>query len=215
MSSQRHNGSAESDPGREARPDPRDGYLDTARECILDIGWGRTTLTEIARRAGVSRMTLYRAWPDMEALLADLLTREVADIRRNVGVSHDLKGLASEGRGGAQQAEIIADLMVAVVRAVRNNDLFVRIIELDPQLLLPYLFDRRGRSQQLILDVIGMYITGTNAEAIARSIILMAQGFVLSAYTMTDDEVSVQALDRQLRRAVVAVLAEPGGEDGS
>jgi AcrR family transcriptional regulator len=36
----------------------RDGYLDAARDCILDVGWRRTTLTEVARRAGVSRMTI-------------------------------------------------------------------------------------------------------------------------------------------------------------
>ena len=33
-------------------------YLDAARDCILDVGWKRTTLTDVARRAGVSRMTI-------------------------------------------------------------------------------------------------------------------------------------------------------------
>ena len=55
MSSLRHN------------EEPQAGYLDAARACILDVGWRRTTLTEVARRAGVSRMTIYRAWPDMPA----------------------------------------------------------------------------------------------------------------------------------------------------
>ena len=41
--------------------DPQSAYLDAARACILDVGWRRTTLTEVARRAGVSRMTIYRA----------------------------------------------------------------------------------------------------------------------------------------------------------
>ena len=50
--------------------------LDAARECILAVGWRRTTLTDVARRAGVSRMTIYRIWPDMQTLLADLMTRE-------------------------------------------------------------------------------------------------------------------------------------------
>src|SRR5215210_952569 len=69
-----------------AEPNPRDGYLDAARECILDVGWRRTTLTEVARRAGVSRMTIYRTWSDMSQLLGDLMTREwgavVADAAR-------------------------------------------------------------------------------------------------------------------------------------
>src|SRR5215218_11101347 len=69
MSSHRHNPSG-------IEHGPRDGYLDAARACILDVGWRRTTLTEVARRAGVSRMTIYRAWSDMPQLLGDLMTRE-------------------------------------------------------------------------------------------------------------------------------------------
>jgi AcrR family transcriptional regulator len=68
MTSLRHND--------ESSPGPRDAYLDAARACILDVGWRRTTLTEVARRAGVSRMTIYRSWADMPTLLGDLMTRE-------------------------------------------------------------------------------------------------------------------------------------------
>ncbi len=60
--------------------EPKDAYLDAARDCILDVGWRRTTLTEVARRAGVSRMTIYRTWGDMPTLLGDLMTREWAGV---------------------------------------------------------------------------------------------------------------------------------------
>src|SRR3954462_4753068 len=60
--------------------EPRDTYLDAARDCILDVGWRRTTLTEVARRAGGSRMTIYRTWTDMPQLLSDLMTREWAGV---------------------------------------------------------------------------------------------------------------------------------------
>ena len=60
--------------------DPQLGVLDAARACILDVGWRRTTLTEVARRAGVSRMTIYRTWPDMAAVLSDLMTREWGEV---------------------------------------------------------------------------------------------------------------------------------------
>ena len=64
MASLRHNGD-----GAGTVREPRDGYLDAARDCILDVGWRRTTLTEVAKRAGVSRMTIYRTWADMPTLL--------------------------------------------------------------------------------------------------------------------------------------------------
>ena len=53
-----------------------DRLLDAARECVLAVGVRRTTVTDVARRAGVSRMTLYRRYPDLEAVLAALMTRE-------------------------------------------------------------------------------------------------------------------------------------------
>src|SRR5689334_20581685 len=99
MTSLRHN----PDEGRE----PRDLYLDAARDCILDVGWRRTTLTEVARRAGVSRMTIYRTWADMPQLLGDLMTREWAAVI-------EARAAAEEGK---PVVERIADGIVSTVRA--------------------------------------------------------------------------------------------------
>jgi hypothetical protein len=104
-------------------------------------------------------------------------------------------------------AERIAHGLVATVRALRDNELFVRIVELDPELLLPYLLARRGRSQQAILDVLVDQVaagqeSGTvragGAGAIARGLLLAAHGFALSAHTMVDDDVDEEALDAEL-----------------
>ena len=65
---------------RAAARSAADLYLDAARDCVLDVGWRRTTLTEVARRSGVSRMTIYRTWSDMPTLLADLMTREWGEV---------------------------------------------------------------------------------------------------------------------------------------
>src|ERR1700754_842557 len=110
--------------------EPRDGYLDAARACILDVGWRRTTLTEVARRAGVSRMTIYRTWPDMPTLLGDLMTREWAGVVRQ------------EIHEGGPAVDRIRDALTGTVRELRGNELFLRIVELDPELILPYLFSR-------------------------------------------------------------------------
>ena len=199
MTSHRHNTSSD-----DAGDGPRDGYLDAARECILDVGWRRTTLTEVARRAGVSRMTIYRAWSDMPALLGDLMTREWGALV-DTGVP-----LAPH-----PTAEAIADAVVATVDALRANELFTRIVELDPELILPYLLARRGRSQQMILDLLGAAIAvGQEAGrirtgdpvAIARALVLAAHGFVLSAHTMLDDALDAAALDAELHTLVVRSL---------
>src|SRR3569623_456803 len=93
--------------------------LDAARASLLDVGWSRTTLTDIARRAGVSRRTLYRKWPDMGSLLADLMTREWSGLVHVDTTSDDAR-------------ERLVRSAVATVQALRTNERFGRIIELDP-----------------------------------------------------------------------------------
>lgn len=189
------------------RPEPRDAYLDAARDCILDVGWRRTTLTEVARRAGVSRMTIYRTWADMPQLLGDLMTREWS------GVVAD--SLAEEDRDAPTIERLVGDI-VGTVRRLRENELFVRIVDLDPELILPYLFSRRGRSQDGILELTVDALREAQAEgsvrdghpvAMARAMLLAAHGFVLSAHTMVDDEVTADDLDAELTLALTRSLA--------
>ena len=181
-----------------------DAYLDAARAAILDLGWRRTTLTEVARRAGVSRMTIYRTWPDMTSLLADLMTREWGRV---------VAGTAAPS-GEATVADI-AERVVRTVHALREDELFTRIVELDPELLLPYLLSRRGRSQEAVLESITAGIRAGQAAGeirdgrpvvMARALVLALHGFVISAHTMVDEEVSEQDLDAELRGLVGRVL---------
>jgi AcrR family transcriptional regulator len=188
-----------------------DGYLDAARACILDVGWRRTTLTEVARRAGVSRMTIYRAWPDMPAVLGDLMTREWGDV-----VARAVTDAADALGGTASAADRIATEVVATTRALRANELFLRIVELDTELLLPYLLTRRGRSQEAIAELTaGQLREGQQDGSVrdgdpvlmARALLLAAHGFVLSVHTMVDDAISEDDLDRELEHLVRSVVA--------
>ncbi len=178
--------------------EPRDDYLDAARACILDVGWRRTTLTEVARRAGVSRMTIYRTWSDMPQLLGDLMTREWTGV---------VEAAVADQDDITSSVDRLAASIIGTVRVLRDNELFVRIIELDPELILPYLLARRGRSQDLILDLTEEAIRAGqkldeiragNPVAIARGLLLAAHGFVLSTHTMVDDQVTEAELDAEL-----------------
>ncbi len=175
-----------------------DGYLDAARDNILAVGWRRTTLTDVAKRAGVSRMTMYRKWPDMQSLLADLLVREWGGLIDAALVDAD--GSVSRG-------------VVRTVAALRENPLFRRIVEIDPELLLPYLLDRRGRNQDHVLELLAAAIGAGQAdgtvragdpEVMARTLLLAVQGFVISQPTMADTPVA--ELDRELGALVERYL---------
>ena len=201
MTSLRHNEAA----------DPQSAYLDAARACILDVGWRRTTLTEVARRAGVSRMTIYRAWPDMPSVLGDLMTREWSEV-----VARAVAEADAALPGDPTAADRLVAEVVATTRALRENELFVRIVELDAELLLPYLLTRRGRSQQAIAELTAERIREGQADgsiragspvAMSRALLLANHGFVLSAHTMVDDEVAEDDLDTELEQVVRRAVA--------
>ena len=114
------------------------------------------------------------------------------------------------------RSQRLVDGIVGTVRALRDNELFLRIVELDPELLLPYLLSRRGRSQDAILALTEQQIragqaTGAiragNPTAMARALLLATHGFVLSAHTMVDDDVTEAELDAELRLLLSRALA--------
>lgn len=177
----------------------KDRILDAARETILSSGWRRATVTDVARRADVSRMTVYRTYPDMQSILADLMTREwVAEIDRVMSEIDD---------SGNDSADVIARRFSAAVAALRHHELFRRIVRDDPEQLLPYLIDRRGRSQDVLVTVLAEQIANAQTtggiradrpELLARTLILVAHGFAISVDTMTSDELTVDEFDAQL-----------------
>lgn len=194
-----------SDPAGGVSDQSTDALLDAARDNIAAVGWRRTTLTDVARRAGVSRMTIYRRWPDMQSLLADLLVREWDALLDVTPVADD---------GSVSPASLAASV-TAVVRALREEPLLARIVEVDPELLLPYLLVRRGRNQDHLLDLLADAVARGQAAGtvrrgdtglIARGVVLAAQGFVLSSPTMADAGIDVEALDTELQHLVESHL---------
>ena len=183
--------------------------LDAVRDCVLAVGVRRTTLTDVARRAGVSRMTLYRRYPDVDALVRDLMTREFGAI---------LDGARDAAHNGARKAgargRAVATTVAAVAR-LRANDLFRRVIDVDPELLLPYVTDRLGSTQWIAAEHLADGIRigqedGTvrkaDVRALAYGVLLLVQPFVYSARIVADvlDDV---ALDRELTLVLDRYLA--------
>lgn len=186
----------------------KDRFLDAAREVILTVGWKRATLTDVARRAEVSRMTVYRTYPDMQSILADLMTREwVAEIGQVVdALEVDDEALV----------DVIARRFASAVSVLRENELFRRIIDVDPEQLLPYLIDRRGRSQDVIIDALAARLAEAQAVGevragnpllLARSLLLAAHGFAISVHTMADDDLAPSDYDTELTTIVSRYLA--------
>jgi AcrR family transcriptional regulator len=172
-----------------------DSLLDAARDCVLALGIRRTTLSEVARRAGVSRMTLYRRHPDLNGLLATLMTREFGAV---------LHGASSVAQAAPTARERLVAGTVASVRALVADPLMRAVLDLDPDLITPYVMTRIGGTQRAAERfLLGQLIEGHRDGSIrrgdpatqTRALYLVAQSFVLSMRPATSDVDSAALLD--------------------
>lgn len=180
-----------------------EAILDATRASVLDFGIRRTTLTDVARRAGVSRMTVYRRYPDVDAVLRELMTREFGAAMAEV---------AADVSGGSGRTRL-RDHVLKSVDAVRSNALMNKIIEAEPELLLPYVLGRMGETQRAAIGLVmrdlalgqadGSIRQG-NPRTIAQALLLVAQSFTLSGAIAEDvDEADLRV---ELTRIIDALL---------
>ncbi len=147
---------------------------------MLELGLRRATLTEIARRAGVSRMSIYRRYPDATALLREVMTAEFGGL---------LAGTDARAAGADARARMVRGI-ATFAGELRENPLFARVVAAEPELLVPYVVERMGGTQRIGLAMIERGIAegqadgsvrAGDARAIAQAVLLIAQSFVLSA----------------------------------
>jgi AcrR family transcriptional regulator len=207
MSTKRHTPSALADTRtRQAAARVADDVLlDAARLCVLAVGVRRTTLAEIARTASVSRMTLYRRFPDVGSVLTALMTREFGGLMREA---------SAEGLEMSMARERLVISTAAAVGALSANELFRTLLEVDPELVLPYIVKRLGATQRLAESVILALLAAGHADgsirkaeptAQARSILLVAQSFAFSLRSATADVDEATLLD-EFRHVLDATL---------
>ena len=155
----------------------RERILAAAASCVRDFGIERVTLAEIARRARVSRPTIYRRWPDTQSILAALLTQRIVDVLQ------DIPG------GGADRAAIV-ERVVAVATRLRDDDLLTAVLHSAPQFAMVYIAERLGTSQQLLIDALATDLKTAQAEGSVRAgepcqmaamVLLVAQSTIQSA----------------------------------
>lgn len=189
-----------------------EALLDAVQACVLAVGVRRTTMTDVARRAGVSRMTLYRRYADVTSLMQALMTREFTQIIADVD---------AEVAALPTARERLVTAAVAGVDRLTRHPLFLRIVDVDPELLLPYITTRRGAFQRAAVaafaarladGVADSSIAVADPAAAARTIELTLRGFAFQTLAAGAGEEREQEL-AELRRLLDAYLA-PSGNGG-
>ncbi|WP_280494431.1 TetR/AcrR family transcriptional regulator [Nocardia asiatica] len=97
--------------------------LDAALVLFEQVGVKKTTIEEVARKAGVDRVTVYRHVGGRDDLVQAVISREVAAVLAEIAEipdRHDDIG------------DLVADIFVTVITRWRTNPLVERMLALEP-----------------------------------------------------------------------------------
>ncbi|MFD0901523.1 TetR/AcrR family transcriptional regulator [Actinomadura sediminis] len=121
--------------------------LDAAYEQFSRMGVQRSTMEDVARRAGVSRITVYRRFATKDALVEQVVRRE-------------LRRYFDRFLIDIQRAETAADRVVlgfvSSLRAIQRNPLIGGLIVAEPDWLVPSMVSDGGRT----LAVVRRFVAG-------------------------------------------------------
>lgn len=115
----------------------KERLYEAAYACVARFGLAKTTVEDVAREAGLSRATVYRYFPHGK----DQLVREV--------VAWEANRFFMRLTGAVGHHVDLADLLEATVlyarRAVDEHEVLQKILETEPDRLLPVLTTESGR----------------------------------------------------------------------
>lgn len=109
--------------------------LTAAAQQVEDFGLRRFTIDDVARRLGVSRVTIYRYFPKRDRLVQAVLLRELHRFLERVGA-------AVEPWPTLEQK--LVEGVVFALGYLRRHKLLQRVLRTEPELLLPALTLRAG-----------------------------------------------------------------------
>lgn len=162
--------------------------LDAASALIVRSGPGAATVSAIATEAGVSRMTVYRKFPDRHAILAALFNREFGAIVEQT----------ARIEVPTQRDRVVESVALSVDR-INNHPLMRAILEHEPAELTEWITGRLGATQRLARAVLREQIaagqpgTGDGSirvgdpDAMSLTLVLVAQTFVFAHRIGGDD----------------------------
>ena len=178
-----------------------------AFEMFAEYGIRRATIDDVARRAGVSKMTVFRRFQSKQGLVGVVIAREIR------------RGMAELDRVWEREQTLEQRVVLGfsfAVNFVRGHALFDRLLRSEPELLLPLLTIDGTAALALYRELIGQRLRAEvragraapadvdqAAEVLARlaiSLLLTREGTI----TLDDDETIVA-----LVRNVLLPMLEP------
>ncbi|ACZ87935.1 TetR/AcrR family transcriptional regulator [Streptosporangium roseum] len=187
--------------------------LDAAYEQFCRMGIRRSTMEDVARRAGVSRITVYRRFASKDALVEHVVRREFRRYFDRFLID-------------IEQARTAADRVVlgfvSSLRAIRRNPLIGGLIAAEPDLLVPSMINDGGRTLATVRQFVagqlrreqraGNVSSDLDTDLVAELMVRISASFLAIPSRVIDLDDDGQ-LAGVARRFLVPMLGPPGSPD--
>ncbi|MBV2353304.1 TetR/AcrR family transcriptional regulator [Streptomyces sp. J2-1] len=116
-------------PGRPRSAEADTAILAATREALVDLGWSRLTLGDVATRAGVAKTTLYRRWPGKSELVVDAVAElfDELELPDRGTLTADIEGVVLQFAAILARPECKSGLMAVVAESTRDDALRERM----------------------------------------------------------------------------------------
>ena len=184
------------------RTGTRERILDAAFDALEDFGLSRTTVEDVAQRAGLSRQTVYRYFPSKDALILSLVAREEEQF---------IAGVRDAVEGHSDLGPSIANGIRFVLRFAREHALLDRLVTTDPLAFLPYLTTRGlpvvVRAREAMVELVAPRAPHLPAEALRGALDAATRAIV--SYVLTPSERPDDVVAADLAAMLMATLRNP------
>ncbi|MER6677161.1 TetR/AcrR family transcriptional regulator [Streptomyces sp. NPDC000983] len=173
--------------------------LDAALEQFILLGLRRSSVDDVAKRAGVSRVTVYRRFQTKDKLVEETLLRELGRFFQELdGAVAPLPSMR----------ERVVEGFVVALRHTRAHPLFGGLLRLEPEVVLPYLTVQGGSSLSATVDYLTAHLRraqqdedrpGDDPRPLAELMVRVAVSFLLNPASCIemDDEDQARAFARR------------------
>ncbi|MCL8017492.1 TetR/AcrR family transcriptional regulator [Streptomyces sp. AS02] len=105
--------------------------LAATREALVEVGWSKLTLGDVATRAGVAKTTLYRRWSGKNELVVDAVAElfDELELPDRGSLAADIEGVVVQFAAILARPEAKSGLMAVVAESTRDDALRERIRE--------------------------------------------------------------------------------------